>query len=251
MTVPIIDTDQTPSDALAALREADAVPAPRARKRDGQTSEDRANLLREIVEDRKAENVELLDLRGRSLLADYFLICTGTSSVQIRAISNAILERVDEGDLPKPRIEGQQVGEWILLDFADVVVHVMDEESRAKYRLEQFWTTAQPKGALLPTEDEEDDDEDDEDIDDEDDIEDDEDEDDDDDDFDDEDEFDDEDDLIDEDDEDEDDDDPEAKVFVTADAEVPPIEEPEDDVSEDPLKRALREGNATLGSGEA
>ena len=103
------------------------------------------------MEDRKAVDPILLDLRDKSLLADFFLICSGTSNVHIRAIADRVLEKTDDLRLGKPRIEGQEIGQWVLLDYGDVVLHNLDEESRERYKLEQFWTTPQPKGALPPT----------------------------------------------------------------------------------------------------
>ena len=116
------------------------------------SSEEKARVLLEIVEDRKAENPVLLDLRDKNvLLADFFLICTGLAVPHIRAIAEHIQETTEEQNWPKPRVEGEEVAEWVLLDFGDVIVHVMSEEARARYRLEDFWTTPQPKGALPPT----------------------------------------------------------------------------------------------------
>lgn len=114
-------------------------------------SDEKAKLLLDAVEDRKAVDPVLLDLRDKSLLADFFLVCSGTSNTHIRAIADRVLEKTDELRLPKPRVEGQGVGEWVLIDFGDVVLHVLGEEPRARYKLEQFWTTPQPKGALPPT----------------------------------------------------------------------------------------------------
>jgi ribosome-associated protein len=114
-------------------------------------SDQKASLLLDAVEDRKAVDPVLLDLRGKTLISDFFLICSGTSNVHIRSIAERALERADEVRLPTPRVEGMEVGEWILLDFGDVVLHVMSAETRERYKLEQFWTTPQPKGALPPT----------------------------------------------------------------------------------------------------
>lgn len=114
-------------------------------------SDEKARLLLDAVEDRKAVDPVLLDLRGKTVLFDFCLICSGTSNVQIRAIAEAVLEKSEEARLPKPRVEGQQNAEWVLLDFGDVILHVMAEETRERYKLEQFWSTPQPKGALPPT----------------------------------------------------------------------------------------------------
>lgn len=116
-------------------------------------SEEKAALLLKTVEDRLAEDPVLLDLQGKTVLADYFLICTGTSNVHIRAISNHVLEVADEHRLKTPKIEGEQVGEWVLMDFGDVVLHIMNQEARERFRLEKFWTSPQPHGALPPTPD--------------------------------------------------------------------------------------------------
>lgn len=116
------------------------------------SSEEKARILLETVEDRKAEDAVLIDLRDKRVnLADFFLICTGLAVPHIRAIAEHILEKVDELRLPKPSVSGEEVAEWVLLDFGDVVVHVMSQEARDRYRLEQFWSTPQPKGALPPT----------------------------------------------------------------------------------------------------
>lgn len=113
--------------------------------------EEKAQMLLDAVEDRKAVDPVLLDLRGKTVLTDFFLICTGTSDVHIRAIADSVQEKAEEARLARPKVEGQSVGEWILIDFGDVVVHVMGAEPRERYNLEKFWTTPQPKGALPPT----------------------------------------------------------------------------------------------------
>jgi ribosome-associated protein len=113
-------------------------------------SEEKANLLLEAVEDRKAIDPKLLDLRGKTVLADFFLICSGTSIPHIKAISEKVQEIADDNRLPTPKMAGEQVNEWVLLDFGDVVLHIMGEEQRERYKLEEFWSTPQPKGALPP-----------------------------------------------------------------------------------------------------
>jgi len=116
-------------------------------------SEEKAQLLFDTVEDRKAVDPLLLDLRGKTLLADFFLICSGMSQPHIKAIADKLEEVADERNIPSPKMSGEQAGEWILLDFGDVVTHVMSAETRDRYKLEEFWTTPQPKGALPPSPD--------------------------------------------------------------------------------------------------
>lgn len=118
-------------------------------------SKEKANILMETVEDRLALDPVLLDLTDKVLLFDYVLVCAGNSDTHVRAITNAVLERIDDENIAPPRVAGQGIGEWVLMDFGDVVLHVLSEEARERYKLETFWSTAQPKGALppMPTDD--------------------------------------------------------------------------------------------------
>ncbi|MGH3264712.1 MAG: ribosome silencing factor [Trebonia sp.] len=94
----------------------------------------------ELAADRKALDIVALDLRGMVGYADYFLICTGRSDRQTRAIHDAIHGgmKADHGLLPR-RVEGLTEARWILIDYLDVVVHVFTPETREYYRLEQLW----------------------------------------------------------------------------------------------------------------
>lgn len=114
-------------------------------------SDEKASLILDAIEDRKAVDPVMIDLRGKTLITDFFLVCSGTSNVHIRSIADFVLEKTEEKRLASPKIEGRDAGEWVLIDFGDVVLHVMAEETRERYKLEQFWTTPQPKGALPPT----------------------------------------------------------------------------------------------------
>ena len=103
-------------------------------------------ILAAIVErasDRKAEEIVSLDLRGIGGFADYFLICSGRSDRQCRAIHDAIHLglKAEHGIFPA-RVEGVSEGRWILMDYLDVVVHVFTPETRERYRLEQLWGDA-------------------------------------------------------------------------------------------------------------
>lgn len=112
---------------------------------------EKAQFLLETVEDRLAVNPVLLDLRDKTLLFDFLLVCSGTSEVHIRAITDKVLEETDDRRLPTPNVEGKGIAEWVLLDYGDVVLHILSEEARERYKLETFWSTPQPKGALIPT----------------------------------------------------------------------------------------------------
>ena len=85
----------------------------------------------------------MLDLHGLCDFTDYFVICHGTSSRQVAAIADAIEDRLRERDGRKPKhVEGRRVGDWILMDFIDVVVHVFMAERRSFYGLERLWGDA-------------------------------------------------------------------------------------------------------------
>jgi ribosome-associated protein len=110
-------------------------------------------ILSAVVErasDRKAEEIVSLDLRAIGGFADYFVICTGRSDRQCRAIHDGIhLGMKTEHGLLPARVEGVSEGRWILMDYLDVVVHVFTPETRERYRLEQLWREA-PATRLEP-----------------------------------------------------------------------------------------------------
>jgi len=91
----------------------------------------------------KAEDIRILDLRGLSSITDYMVVCTGTSMPQMRAIIRDVDKRVkEEHDTKALQTEGKADTRWVILDFVDVIVHVMDEEMRELYQLEELWKDA-------------------------------------------------------------------------------------------------------------
>ena len=107
------------------------------------TPEETLSAIVELAFDRKAQEIVSMDLRAMSGFADYFLICSGRSDRQCRAIHDAIHlgMKTEHGLLPS-RVEGVTEGRWILMDYLDVVVHVFTPETRERYRLEQLWGEA-------------------------------------------------------------------------------------------------------------
>ncbi len=107
------------------------------------TPEEIAEAILEYAADRKAQDIVELDLRGIIGYTDYFVICTGRSDRQTKAIHDAIHTGMknEHGLLPR-RVEGLTHGRWILMDYLDVVVHVFTPETREYYRLEQLWGEA-------------------------------------------------------------------------------------------------------------
>ena len=102
-----------------------------------------AQLCRDLAENRKAENVTLLDVRGLCSITDYFVIASGTSEPHLRAIKEEITEKLQENHNLQPRaVDGNLHGAWVVLDFFDVIVHVMRPEARERYDLEGLWADA-------------------------------------------------------------------------------------------------------------
>lgn len=95
------------------------------------------------AEDNKGQNVTVLDLRDQTVIFDYFVIATGSSQRQLRAISDAI-DDVLQKELGHPRLgtEGYQDSKWILLDYGSILVHLFDAKSRDYYALEDLWAGA-------------------------------------------------------------------------------------------------------------
>jgi ribosome-associated protein len=96
------------------------------------------------AEDKKAEDIVVLDLRKALGFTDYFLICSGNNPRQIHAISDAIIDALAAHGSKPAHVEGQNRSEWVLVDYFDFVVHVFTPETRAFYGLERLWGNAEP-----------------------------------------------------------------------------------------------------------
>lgn len=101
------------------------------------------NQIRQAIEDKKGRDIIVLDIQRVSLIADYFLICSGNSFIQVKAIAENIEEKLEEKGIKVIRREGLNEGKWVLLDYGDVVVHVFQEEERRFYNLERLWGDAE------------------------------------------------------------------------------------------------------------
>jgi ribosome-associated protein len=101
--------------------------------------------IRRVVElalERKAHEITVLDLRGISSATDWFVIASGTSDVQVRAIAEHVIEELDKEHVEVDHVEGLPAGRWVLLDYIDFVVHVFHPHARAFYQLESLWGDA-------------------------------------------------------------------------------------------------------------
>ena len=109
------------------------------------TSKDLAWTIAQAADDRKAENIVLLRVEEVSYLTDYFVIVTGFSKTQIRAIADSIEDKLEQTFNQTPlRTEGKAEGNWILQDYGDVIVHILLPQAREFYNLEAFWGHAEP-----------------------------------------------------------------------------------------------------------
>lgn len=100
------------------------------------------SLLAEVLaslEDDKAEDIVQIDLRGKSAIGDYMVICSGRSTRQVVAIAEKLAERIKSTFGISVKIEGRQTGDWVLIDTGDVIVHVFRPEVRDFYQLEKMW----------------------------------------------------------------------------------------------------------------
>jgi ribosome-associated protein len=101
------------------------------------------------VEDDKAENVVEVDLRGRSDVADYMVICSGRSSRQVASIAEKLADRMKVAFGLHVKMEGKETGDWVLIDASDVIIHVFRPEVREFYQLEKMWLPADKLRAAL------------------------------------------------------------------------------------------------------
>jgi ribosome-associated protein len=95
-------------------------------------------MISELADDMKAERIEHLDVREKTSVADFFVVCTGTSDTHVRSIAERVAERLRERGIRPVRSEMGDSG-WVLQDFGDVIFHVMREEKRQFYDLESLW----------------------------------------------------------------------------------------------------------------
>lgn len=130
-------------DAAPAADQGQAVTA-------GQTDVSSETLLDHIIaslEDSKAEDVVRIDLRGKTAMGDYMVVCSGRSSRQVTAIAEKLTATLKADLSRSARVEGKETGDWVLIDTGDVIVHVFRPEVRDFYQLEKMWLPAGDKTA--------------------------------------------------------------------------------------------------------
>ena len=98
-----------------------------------------AQIACKAIDDKKGQDIKVIDSHNVSVIADYFVIASGTNSNQVQAIVDNVEEQLGRAGFEAKQIEGNRNSSWILMDYGDVIVHVFDEENRLFYDLERIW----------------------------------------------------------------------------------------------------------------
>ncbi|WKB36886.1 ribosome silencing factor [Terrilactibacillus sp. S3-3] len=106
------------------------------------SSEELVKYFAEIADDKKAQDIVILKMKGISIIADYFIICHGNSEKQVQAIADALKEAAEKKELEIKRMEGYDQARWVLVDLGDVIAHVFHKDERDYYQLEKLWGDA-------------------------------------------------------------------------------------------------------------
>ena len=112
-------------------------------------SKEMTRLAITALEDKKAEDISIIDISEVSVLADYFLIASGSNKNQVQAMVDNVQEELHKAGFVPKQVEGYNSANWILLDYGDIIIHVFDEENRLFYDLERIWRD----GSVIAAED--------------------------------------------------------------------------------------------------
>ena len=112
-------------------------------------SKEMAKIAVAALEEKKAKDIKILDISGVSVLADYFIIASGSNRNQVQAMADEAQEKLYKAGYEAKQVEGYQTANWILMDYGDVVVHIFTQQTRGFYDLERLWKD----GAQLPLSD--------------------------------------------------------------------------------------------------
>lgn len=110
------------------------------------TVQEQAQAIAKILEDKKAEKVRTVHVGEKTIIADYFVICSGRSVTHVKSLCDEVEEKVEEQQLglKRLRIDGYDGGRWIVLDYGNILVHIFHPEEREYYDLEEYWETKLP-----------------------------------------------------------------------------------------------------------
>lgn len=128
----------------AALARAARERSEKAARIDGMLSpRELAEEIIRLLDSKRAKGLRLLHVENKTILADYFVICNGTSNTQLRALSGEVEEKLLERGIEPLHVEGYNEATWILMDYASVLVHIFNTETRNFYNLEKLWSEAE------------------------------------------------------------------------------------------------------------
>ena len=108
------------------------------------------NITYKAIDDKRGEDIVVLNMEGISLLADYFIIAEGSSERQVQAIARELKDTAEKAGYVVRKIEGMDTARWILVDMGDVVAHIFHKDERAYYNLERLWGDAPQLDAIQP-----------------------------------------------------------------------------------------------------
>lgn len=108
-------------------------------------TQEKLEMVKRLLSEKKADEVEVIDLQDRTLIADYFVICSGTSNTHIKAIADGLLTDGRKEGLKKQHVEGYTQARWVLVDYGDIVVHIFAREEREFYDIESLWKATAAK----------------------------------------------------------------------------------------------------------
>lgn len=130
------------------LGEAEPTPLPQAAV-PGNPAADSVALATHVLEEMKAEDITVIDLVGKTSLADAMIIASGRANRHVAAISDSLVEAIKKAGLPSPKIEGMPACDWVLIDTGDLIIHVFRPEVRQFYNLEKMWGADRPRERLV------------------------------------------------------------------------------------------------------
>lgn len=102
-------------------------------------SKEMLKVIIDALQDKKAEDIRVIDISNVSVIADYFVIASGSNTNQIQAMVDNVEEEMFKAGFDDPKVEGYNTASWILLDYNDVIVHIFSEDDRAFYNIERIW----------------------------------------------------------------------------------------------------------------
>ena len=113
------------------------------------SNSDLKNLIIKTLDDNKATDIIAIDLEGKTSLADYMIIASGTSSRHIQALSEQVFKKFKNSGIENCKIEGKESSDWKLVDGVDLIVHIFNPEKRKFYELEKMWSELIPKEKII------------------------------------------------------------------------------------------------------